>query len=181
MCVQIWLCVTCSICCSNHLFHATLSHNWETLQRIRFTLPLKKKLCYDRRSVGQCVLVSGTHLGPMTRFYYCQTVTGLLTWREDGSVVYNCCWASPAQSFSCQILPEIVTIFYCLRFGTPPIWKTRSPYLYPAGTGWPNYTHRHWVLSRRLLRLAGLRWRYSISLHTGFSCFLNCTVSQTGV
>jgi hypothetical protein len=26
------------------------------------------KLCYDRQSVGQCVLVSGTHLGPMTNF-----------------------------------------------------------------------------------------------------------------
>jgi hypothetical protein len=28
----------------------------------------KPKLCYDRRSVGQSVLVSGTHLGPATNF-----------------------------------------------------------------------------------------------------------------
>jgi hypothetical protein len=28
----------------------------------------KSKLCYDRRSVGQSVLVSSTHLGPTTRF-----------------------------------------------------------------------------------------------------------------
>jgi hypothetical protein len=30
-----------------------------------------------------------------------------------------------------------MTIFYCLKFETPPTWRTRSPYLYPPGTGWP--------------------------------------------
>jgi hypothetical protein len=34
-------------------------------------------------------------------------------------------------------------IFYCLKFETPPTW--RSPYLYPPGTGWPSYTPSHWV------------------------------------
>jgi hypothetical protein len=36
-------------------------------------------------------------------------------------------------------------------------WRARSPYLYPAGTGWINYTSGHWVpfLSQ------GLRWTYS--------------------
>jgi hypothetical protein len=38
-------------------------------------------------------------------FYYCQTVVGLLIWgalyeERMGSVIYNCCWTSPAQSFS---------------------------------------------------------------------------------
>jgi hypothetical protein len=38
-------------------------------------------------------------------FYYCQTVGGFVDVgrpirREDGSVIYNCCWPSPAQSFS---------------------------------------------------------------------------------
>jgi hypothetical protein len=37
-------------------------------------------------------------------------------WREDWSVVYNCCWYSPAQSFSSPV--GLVTIFYCLRFET---------------------------------------------------------------
>jgi hypothetical protein len=36
-----------------------------------------------------------------------------------------------------------MTIFYCLRFETPPAWRARSPYLYPPGTGWPGYTPRH--------------------------------------
>jgi hypothetical protein len=34
---------------------------------------------------------------------------------------------------------------FCLRFETPPTWRTRSPYLYHPGTGWANYTPRHWV------------------------------------
>jgi hypothetical protein len=38
-----------------------------------------------------------------------------------------------------------MTIFYYLTFQTPPIWRARSPYLYPPGTGWPGYTPRHWV------------------------------------
>jgi hypothetical protein len=42
--------------------------------------------------------------------------------------------------------PEgLITKFYCLRFETPPTWRTRSPYLYTPGTGWPGYTPRHWV------------------------------------
>jgi hypothetical protein len=31
---------------------------------------LKLKLIYDRQSVGQSVLVSGAHLGPLTRFLF---------------------------------------------------------------------------------------------------------------
>jgi hypothetical protein len=33
-------------------------------------LKLKLKLIYDRQSVGQSVLVSGAHLGPVTNFYF---------------------------------------------------------------------------------------------------------------
>jgi hypothetical protein len=31
---------------------------------------LKLKLIYDRQSVGQSVIVSGTHLGPATNFFF---------------------------------------------------------------------------------------------------------------
>jgi hypothetical protein len=65
--------------------------------------------------------------------------------REDGSVVYNRCWLSPAQSFSGPSHPGLMTIFYCRIFETHPTWRARSPYLYPPGTGWPSYTPRHWV------------------------------------
>jgi hypothetical protein len=53
-----------------------------------------------------------------------------------------------------------MTIFYCLRFETPDTWRARSPYLYLTGTGWPRYTPGTGFYFRRLLRLAGLQWRY---------------------
>jgi hypothetical protein len=56
-------------------------------------------------------------------FYYCQTVASLLMWgalsdKRTGSVVYNCCWPSSAQSFSGSSPLGLGTIFYCLRFET---------------------------------------------------------------
>jgi hypothetical protein len=66
-------------------------------------------------------------------------------WREDGAVVYNCCWFSPAQSFSGSNPARFMTIFYSLRIATLPTWRARFPYLYPPGTAWPGYTPRHWV------------------------------------
>jgi hypothetical protein len=42
----------------------------------------------------------------------------LSLWPEDGSVVYNCCWPSPAQSFSGPCPVALVTIFDCPRFET---------------------------------------------------------------
>jgi hypothetical protein len=105
----------------------------------------KSKLYYDRQSVGQPVLVPSTHLGHTTRFLLLSDSFGFVDVgrslsRENGSAVYNCCWPSPAQSFSGPSLAGLVAIFYCLRFETPPAWRARSPYLYLLGTGWPSYT-----------------------------------------
>jgi hypothetical protein len=87
--------------------------------------------------------------------------------------MYNCCWSSPAQSFSGQSTAGLMTTFYCFKFQTSPTWRARSPYLYPPGTGWPSYTPRHWITFRRLLRLAGLRWRYSTPPPHGIAkCFV---------
>jgi hypothetical protein len=60
---------------------------------------------------------------------------GRSLWREDGSVVYNCCWPSPAQSFSGPSPVRLATIFHCLRFETSLFVAAYDP--------------------------AGLRWRYS--------------------
>jgi hypothetical protein len=38
-----------------------------------------------------------------------------------------------------------LTIFFCLRFESPPTWRAKSVYLYPPGTGSPSYTPRHGV------------------------------------
>jgi hypothetical protein len=82
-------------------------------------------------------------------------------WLDDSSVVYNCCWPSPAQSFFGTILAGPMIISCRLSFEIPQKLRTRSPYLYSPGTGWSSYTSRHWFPFRRLLRLAGLQCRYS--------------------
>jgi hypothetical protein len=56
----------------------------------------ESELYYDRRSFGQSVLVSSPHLGLMTSFLLLSDHCGFVDmrrplWREDGSVVYNCC------------------------------------------------------------------------------------------
>jgi hypothetical protein len=85
---------------------------------------------------------------PAFLFNWAREVIALMwhpLWREDGSVVYNCCWSSPAQSFWGPSPTGLMTTFYCLRLGTPPTWRARYPYLYPPLTGWPSYTPRHWI------------------------------------
>jgi hypothetical protein len=79
-------------------------------------------------------------------------------------VVYSCCWSFPAQSFSGPSPAGLMTIFYSLRFETSQTWRSKSPYFYPPGTGFP---------FRHLLRLAELRWKYS----TQPPWFLYCCVS----
>jgi hypothetical protein len=70
---------------------------------------LKVKVIWNRLSLGKSVLLSGTHLGPATNFFplfncfidSCRFVyLGRPIWREVGSVVFSCCWASPAEAFS---------------------------------------------------------------------------------
>jgi hypothetical protein len=80
--------------------------------------------------------------------------------REDGSVVCNCCWPLPTQSFSGPSPVGLMARFYCLRFETPQpggpgpriyIPQEQGGSVIPPSTGFPFH---------RLLRLAGLRWWY---------------------
>jgi hypothetical protein len=107
----------------------------------------KSKLRYDRRSVGQYVLVSSDIWGPRPDIYYCQRAAGLFMWgvlsEEKTGLPYSCCWLSAAQSFLGPS-PEGL-IFYCLWFETPPTYRSRSPCLCPPGSGCPSYALRHWV------------------------------------
>jgi hypothetical protein len=68
---------------------------------------------------------------------------GRTLWRDDGSVVYNCCWPSPAQSFSGPSPIGLVAIFYCLRFETSLFVASYDSQGHGGGirprlhTGWP--------------------------------------------
>jgi hypothetical protein len=62
-----------------------------------------------------------------------------------GSVIYNCCWSSPAQSFSGLSPAGLMTILYCLRFDSPP--KSGGPGLriyIPKEQGGPDIPPGTW-------------------------------------
>jgi hypothetical protein len=78
--------------------------------------------------------------GPSLELYYyqlrvCLCVAPSVT--RDGSVVNSCYWASPAQTFSGLCPAGIMTVYYCLKFGTHPMWRDRFPYLASQEQGIP--------------------------------------------
>jgi hypothetical protein len=122
-------------------------------------------------TVGQSVLVSGSHLEPMTRFFFlfdsCRFHVGggggCPLWWEDGSVIYsyNCFWALPEQSLWVPS-PAELRQYFTVSFETHPTWSAKFPYLYYPGTGWASCTPRHWVPFHHLLWFLGL-WASSSS------------------
>jgi hypothetical protein len=94
-------------------------------------MKLKLKLIYERQSVGQSVLVSGAHLGPVTNFslsskfpsdrqlHFCYFVAPSLTKGRVCNILYNCFWALPEQSLLGRSPTELRAIFYCLIWDSP--------------------------------------------------------------
>jgi putative component of toxin-antitoxin plasmid stabilization module len=70
-------------------------------------------------------------------------------WRENVSAAYNCSWPSPWPYFTVSDLRLLTPGGRGHRIYIP---QEQVVLLYPQGTGFP---------FRRLLRLAGLRWRHS--------------------
>jgi hypothetical protein len=135
---------------------------------------LKFKFSYDRRSVVQSVLMSGSHLEHMTRGLFSvsqfrDSCCGApsLTRGQVCNLLYNCFWALPEQSLSGPSPAELTAIFYCL-IGDCPNVEGQVPVLYPPVAGWPSYNPWHCVSFCRLLRLARLRWGYSNPPPHGF-------------
>jgi hypothetical protein len=94
---------------------------WYVLLSMKNEHTWLRVLRYDRQSVGQSVLEQSTLLGLTTRYLLLSDSCGFVDlgrplWREDGSVVYNCSWSTPAQSFSNPSPVGLVAIFYCLIF-----------------------------------------------------------------
>jgi hypothetical protein len=76
-----------------------------------------KSQSYVTTYVNQAVHIGVKHpSGDKTKFLLLSESCGFVDvgrplWREDGSVVYNCCWPSPAQSFSGPYPEGLMTIF----------------------------------------------------------------------
>jgi hypothetical protein len=105
---------------------------------------LKLKLNYDRQSVCQSVLVSGTHLGPATNssFSLKLRVCYFATPSLARGRVYNLLLllVSPAQFRGTQ---DHIFLSEFLRLPQPG--GPGQLYLYPPGTRWPRYTSGYWV------------------------------------
>jgi hypothetical protein len=66
-----------------------------------------------------------------------------------GSAVYNCCWSSPAQSFSGLSPAALMTIFYCLGFETPKL-EGQVPVFTSLETGWHTTKPNRLMLFREI-------------------------------
>jgi hypothetical protein len=87
------------------------------------------KVNYDLQSIGQSVLVSVSHLKPVTRFILSDDFCILDTLSEER----GCPIASgPCQSSHSSVkVPQNWLPDFTVSFEAPPTWRARSPYLYP--------------------------------------------------
>jgi hypothetical protein len=117
----------------------------------------KSKLCYDRRSVGQCVWVSSTHLGAKTRFLLLSNSFGVpsLTRGRVCRLQLLLVLAS-AVILGSESRETHDNILLSQIRDPPPTWRARFPYLYLQGQGSPVTPPGIGFPFRRLLRLAGL-------------------------
>jgi hypothetical protein len=154
----------------------TISMNMNFKERWQNCTKSKSKLVKVSRLVCPGVRPQS---GPVTNFSYClkfsidscEFILWRPLWQEDGSVIYCCCLASPAHSLLGLSPTGLKPYFIVPVFEAPPIWRSRPQYLYipqgqdgpvtPPGTGFP---------FRRLLWLAGLRWRYCNTPPQGYNC-----------
>jgi hypothetical protein len=152
-----------------YVVHAKL---WMSNSTQLFLPKSNSKLLRPTVSRPVCLRVK-PHLWPKTRCLLPPDSCGFVDvgrplWREDGSVVYNCCWSSPAQSSSGPSPAGFMITFYCLKFEIPSTWRANSPYI-PQEQGGPIIPPGTEFPFRPLPPRAGLRWRYSNLLLHGLS------------
>jgi hypothetical protein len=121
-------------------------------------------LCYDRRSVRQSVLVSCWGLGQ--DFYCCQTVAGLLIWgalSDERTGLPFTVAADPRQRSHSRVrVPGDSWPYFTVSGSRLPQPGGPGPCIYiPPEEGGPVITPGTGFPFRHLLRLAGIRWRYS--------------------
>jgi hypothetical protein len=111
--------------------------------------PQCQKLCYDKRSVGQCVLVSSTPLEPKEKKNVllsdsCGFVdVGRPLWQRGRVCPLQLLLAlASAVMFRSEFCGTHHVLLSQIR-DSPNLEGQVPPYLYPPGTGWSGYTPRH--------------------------------------
>jgi hypothetical protein len=114
-------------------------------------LKLKLKLVYGRQSVGQSVLVPGSHLEPVTTFllslwWFRVSLYGVpsLTRRRIYNLLYNCFRALSEQSLLDQSSAELTAIFYYLIWDSPNL-EGQVPVFISLRNRVVSYTLGNWV------------------------------------
>jgi hypothetical protein len=102
---------------------------------------------FDRRLVGQSVLVSGPHVVPMTRFLILSAICGLLDVGAPSLTRGRICnLLIQFPSLSGPSPAELMTTSYSLIWDSPTM-RAGFLYLYPPGRGWPSYIPGHLPLT----------------------------------
>jgi hypothetical protein len=171
---QISSCEIIHVSVAEGRYHGSTVQVWSRCLNIHvFGAQLKLKLNYDWQSVGQYILVSGTHLGQVTNFFFlleiffrqlrvCYFVASSLMRGRVCNLLLLLFLAStvPRNSRPYFIVPILET---------PPTWRARSPYLHPPGTGWPRYTPGHyWVPFPSPLTTSRATVEVLSHIHTGY-------------
>jgi hypothetical protein len=128
------------------------------------------KLIYDRRSVGQSLFVSDSHLEPMTRFFFCVTLR--VSWCRGSSLTRG--WACNLLIHLLLGLAKAVTLGSKTRRTHGHILLSDMRLPQPGGPGPRIYFPQEQVSPvmppdtglpfRRLLRLTGIQTRLHTSL-----------------
>jgi hypothetical protein len=94
---------------------------------------------------GQSILVSGSHLEPMTKFFvFRQTVEGFLMWgalseERMGLKLTRIIASGPYQRNHSRVqVPQKSRPYFTVSYEIPPTWRARSSYLCTPGTRWPH-------------------------------------------
>jgi hypothetical protein len=104
--------------------------------------------------------------GPRPNFYYCHTLAGLLRWgvlSDEGMGLSFTIAAGPRQRSHSQVrVPRDSWPYVIVSDSRLPQRGGPGPRIYiPQEQGVPVKIPRYWAPFRPILRLAGLRWRYS--------------------
>jgi hypothetical protein len=121
-------------------------------------------------TVGQSILVSGTHLGPATKFLLeiffrqlrvCYFVAPSLTGGRVCNLLCNCFWALPEQSLLGRSPAELTAIFYCLIWDSSNLESQVPVFISPRNRVAQLYPRALGSLFVASYNSQELRWRYS--------------------